>query len=346
MLPFGASGAGLQPTLQISTMTCLPVWSQLSWHYLSGFIHLDSHLWLIEFTPLFFTCSIFYLLPWFQGRHRTVCPKQGGTWRQRGLAGWEEYCLSEMWQGYLQIAVDSWQGPRNSLRSFIREGIKFHFVNLVRIVISSMERTRVFFSGLSDQSSKPWMDIAYPVNPWSLSSSSSPTSYNVGEAVLSGSGTSSWLHCFACKWILHLSKALLNKWLHWMGPGLHFHFSSGCCSLQIFGVQGWRFHFSPLCGCYTLPGANASGPLSVWMSQMMVGAWHIILGFWALGLWVGSCRREPPHSRVGGVQQWGDSLTMIFGGGKEHLGTQVVKGNWIVQINVAQGDTAKIIMCL
>ena len=25
--------------------------------------------------------------------------------------------------------------------------------------------------------------------------------------------------------------------------------------------KDWRFHFSPLCGCYTLPGANASGPL-------------------------------------------------------------------------------------
>ena len=36
---------------------------------------------------------------------------------------------------------------------------------------------------------------------------------------------------------------------------------------------------------------------------------------------------EPPHGRVGGVQQWGDSLTVIFGGGKERLGTQVVKGN-------------------
>lgn len=31
-----------------------------------------------------------------------------------------------------------------------------------------MERTRIFSSGLSDQSSKPWMDIAYPVNLWSL----------------------------------------------------------------------------------------------------------------------------------------------------------------------------------
>ena len=208
-----------------------------------------------------------------------------------------------------------------------------------------MERTRIFSSGLSDQSSKPWMDIAYPVNLWSLSSSS-PTSYNVGEAVLSGSGTSSWLHCFACKWILYLAKALLDRWLHWMGPGLHFHFSAGCCSLQIFGIQDWRFHFSPCVDSTPCPEPMPLDPLSVWRIQMMVGAWHINLGFWALELWVGSCRREPPHGRVDGVQRWGDSLTMTFGGGKEHLGTQVVKGNWIVQINVAQGDTAKVIMCL
>ena len=34
---------------------------QLSWHYLSGFINLDSHLWLRELSPsspvLFFICS-------------------------------------------------------------------------------------------------------------------------------------------------------------------------------------------------------------------------------------------------------------------------------------------------
>ena len=35
----------------------------LSWHYLPGFIHLDSHLWLTELSPLLFTCSIFDLLP-------------------------------------------------------------------------------------------------------------------------------------------------------------------------------------------------------------------------------------------------------------------------------------------
>lgn len=35
----------------------------LSWHYLPGFIHLDSHLWLMELSPLLFTCSNFDLPP-------------------------------------------------------------------------------------------------------------------------------------------------------------------------------------------------------------------------------------------------------------------------------------------
>ena len=145
-----------------------------------------------------------------------------------------------------------------------------------------MERTRIFSSGLSDQSSKPWMDIAYPVNLWSLSSSS-PTSYNVGEAVLSGSGTSSWWHCFACKWILLSLQSPFGKMTTLDGTRFAFPFLGWMLLSSNLCHSGLEIPFLPLCGFYTLPGANASGPLVC--AEDSDDGWCLTHQPWFLGSW-------------------------------------------------------------
>ena len=108
--------------------------------------------------------------------------------------------------------------------------------------------------------------------------------------------------------------------------------------------KDWRFHFSPLCGCYyTLPGANASGSL-VCVEDSDDG-WCLTHQPWFMGSWTvgrklqngattwqsgwGTTMGRFPHSDF-----WGRKGAPGNPGGQRQL-------NCNQQINVAQGDSVR-----